>query len=374
MTTRHDSNGASDVITPPAMLGVLGGGQLGRYFVLAARTMGYRTTVLEPDPGSPAGAVADVHLVAAYDDPAALEQLAATCAVVTTEFENAPAEAMAQLAARIPVRPSPAALATTQDRIAEKQFLDDIGVGVAPYVVIVTDADLADAAGFSFPAILKTARLGYDGKGQCRHAVHVGSHTGGDQLLAGFSGRDQHLATHVTALLDRRQLVFEVHTTRASADHGLHQFVGVQHATETGFRVSDDRSVVVDITLVARANAFGPLDFVRTGEGVIDTLHNLWHRVHRVQRLVGVHGGILVVVGGDLPAGQVDGLDISLDLLHRLATGQRAQSVANYLGSQHGIAEKRLAVEGMGRSQLAVADQPYSALNRRVQVINLGQP
>lgn len=182
MTTRHDSNGASDVITPPAMLGVLGGGQLGRYFVLAARTMGYRTTVLEPDPGSPAGAVADVHLVAAYDDPAALEQLAATCAVVTTEFENAPAEAMAQLAARIPVRPSPAALATTQDRIAEKQFLDDIGVGVAPYVVIVTDADLADAAGFSFPAILKTARLGYDGKGQIRCAYATDLAAAWDEL------------------------------------------------------------------------------------------------------------------------------------------------------------------------------------------------
>ena len=94
------------MITPPAMLGILGGGQLGRYFVMAARTMGYRTTVLEPDPHSPAGKVAHVHLVAAYDDTAALEQLAATCAVVTTEFENAPAAAMAQLAAHVPVRPS----------------------------------------------------------------------------------------------------------------------------------------------------------------------------------------------------------------------------------------------------------------------------
>ena len=82
------------VITPPAMLGILGGGQLGRYFVLEAHTMGYRTTVLEPDPHAPAGKVADVHLVAAYDDPDALAQLAATCAVVTTEFENAPAAAM----------------------------------------------------------------------------------------------------------------------------------------------------------------------------------------------------------------------------------------------------------------------------------------
>ncbi|MCY7300834.1 MAG: 5-(carboxyamino)imidazole ribonucleotide synthase, partial [Ilumatobacteraceae bacterium] len=110
------------VISPPAMLGILGGGQLGRYFVMAARTMGYRTTVVEPDPNSPAGKVADVHIVAAYDDPAALDQLAATCSVVTTEFENAPAAAMERLATHIPVRPSAAAIAITQDRIAEKQF------------------------------------------------------------------------------------------------------------------------------------------------------------------------------------------------------------------------------------------------------------
>jgi 5-(carboxyamino)imidazole ribonucleotide synthase len=159
-------------ITPPAMLGILGGGQLGRYFVMAARTMGYRTTVLEPDPDSPAGKVADVHLVAAYDDPAALEQLAATCAVVTTEFENAPAAALEQLAAHTLVRPSPAALATCQDRIVEKQFLTEIGVAVAPYRVIHAEADVVEAEGFTFPAILKTARLGYDGKGQVRCESH----------------------------------------------------------------------------------------------------------------------------------------------------------------------------------------------------------
>ena len=159
---------ALPVITPPAMLGILGGGQLGRYFVIAARTMGYRTTVVEPDPQSPAGRLADVHLVAPYDDPAALEQLAATCAVVTTEFENAPATAMELLAQHTRVHPSAAAIAITQDRIAEKQFLDEIGVSVAPYMVVATEADVAEAATFTFPAILKTARLGYDGKGQIR--------------------------------------------------------------------------------------------------------------------------------------------------------------------------------------------------------------
>ena len=170
------------MITPPAMLGILGGGQLGRYFVMAARTMGYRTTVLEPDPHSPAGAVSDVHIVAAYDDPAALDQLAATCAVVTTEFENAPATAMERLAAHIPVRPSSSAIAITQDRVAEKQFLVDIGVAVAPYIVIDGDDDITSAAGFTFPAILKTARLGYDGKGQVRCASYADLAPGWEQL------------------------------------------------------------------------------------------------------------------------------------------------------------------------------------------------
>lgn len=155
-------------VLPPATLGVLGGGQLGRYFVMAARTMGYRTIVLEPDPGAPAGAAADVHLATAYDDPDALARLARECAVVTTEFENPPAAALAALAADVPVRPSPAAIGITQDRRLEKRFLASAGIPVAPFAVIDTDDDLQPARldHVSFPAILKTARLGYDGKGQ----------------------------------------------------------------------------------------------------------------------------------------------------------------------------------------------------------------
>lgn len=154
-------------ILPPATIGVLGGGQLGRYLVMAARTMGYRTVVLEPDPSSPAGAVADEHLMAAYDDPAALDHLAATCAVVTTEFENPPAEALHRLAVSVAVRPSPHAIETTQDRRSEKRFLRSIGVPTAPFVVIDTADDLYVArTTVTMPAILKTARMGYDGKGQ----------------------------------------------------------------------------------------------------------------------------------------------------------------------------------------------------------------
>jgi 5-(carboxyamino)imidazole ribonucleotide synthase len=164
--TSHPSPHAS--ITPPAMLGVLGGGQLGRYFVIAARTMGFRVTVLEPDPQSPAGAIADVHLVAAYDDATALQQLADTCAVVTTEFENPPASSLEFLEAHTIVRPSAAAIATVQDRILEKRFLTDLGVNVAPWIPIESDDDVSSAFNFVFPAVLKTARLGYDGKGQKR--------------------------------------------------------------------------------------------------------------------------------------------------------------------------------------------------------------
>ena len=161
------------MIRPPATLGILGGGQLGRYFVLAARTMGYRTIVLEPDPTAPAGIVADVHLVAAYDDAAALQHLATACAVVTTEFENPPSAAMDWLSTHTVVRPSPAAVAIAQDRELEKAFLQDAGIPVAPCAVIETEADVVTAIELRYPAILKTARMGYDGKGQINVVSHA---------------------------------------------------------------------------------------------------------------------------------------------------------------------------------------------------------
>jgi 5-(carboxyamino)imidazole ribonucleotide synthase len=154
------------VIAPPAMLGILGGGQLGRYTVVAARLAGYRTAVVDPDPTAPAGAVADLHLVADYDDPVALDELAARCSVVTTEFENPPAAALVHLAREVAVAPAPDAVATAQDRIAEKTFLADTGVPVAPFAALVDDGDLAAAGAIGVPSIVKTARLGYDGKGQ----------------------------------------------------------------------------------------------------------------------------------------------------------------------------------------------------------------
>src|SRR5438128_3277677 len=158
------------MIYPDAMLGMLGGGQLGRMFTLAAHTMGYRVAVLDPDRFSPAGAVADVHLRAAYQDRDALQQLADSCVAVTTEFENVPADSLRWLAAHCTVRPTGDSVAVAQDRIREKRFLTESGFEVAPYIVIERAEDCAAADAALFPAILKRARFGYDGKGQARVA------------------------------------------------------------------------------------------------------------------------------------------------------------------------------------------------------------
>ena len=159
------------MIFPDAMLGMLGGGQLGRMFTLAAHSMGYRVTVLDPDPLSPAGAIADVHLKAAYQDREALQHLADTCAAVTTEFENVPADSLRWLAAHCTVRPGGDAVAVAQDRVREKRFFSGNGFGVAPFAVIEQDADLGAVEAALFPGILKRARFGYDGKGQARVAT-----------------------------------------------------------------------------------------------------------------------------------------------------------------------------------------------------------
>ncbi len=158
----------SDLINPPAMLGMLGGGQLGRFFVIAAHEMGYQVTVLDPDTNSPAGKIADCHICADYDDAAALKQIAETCQTVTTEFENVPAATLEKLAESTIVRPSAAAVAIAQNRVLEKNFIKQAGLPVAPFAVIKLAGDLPDDSSELYPAIIKVARFGYDGKGQAR--------------------------------------------------------------------------------------------------------------------------------------------------------------------------------------------------------------
>lgn len=158
-----------NVISAPAMLGMLGGGQLGRFFVIAAHEMGYQVTVLDPDKNSPAGKIADVHICAAFDDQEALKTIAKTCAAVSTEFENVPAETLATLAKETVVHPSAEAVAIAQHRIKEKTFFKESGLPVGPFVAILKEEDLP-ATDDMYPAVLKVARFGYDGKGQARVA------------------------------------------------------------------------------------------------------------------------------------------------------------------------------------------------------------
>lgn len=153
---------------PQATLGVVGGGQLGRMFVHAAQQMGYFTAVLDPDPASPAGRVAHYHIEADYLDEQGLAQLRQRCQAITTEFENVPAEALRTLAAAVPTAPAAEAVAVCQDRAAEKAHFTGCGVPCAPYAVIESAAQLAAVDASLLPGILKTSRLGYDGKGQQR--------------------------------------------------------------------------------------------------------------------------------------------------------------------------------------------------------------
>lgn len=162
------SNKNLPLILPPATLGMLGGGQLGRFFVVAAHEMGYKVAVLDPDLNSPAGAIADQHIVAAYDDQNALDVLSQSCAAVTTEFENVPAETLAYLAKFVPVRPDASCVSIAQNRIDEKTFLRDNHIPHAPFAEIRTETDIDKASADLFPGILKVVRFGYDGKGQAR--------------------------------------------------------------------------------------------------------------------------------------------------------------------------------------------------------------
>ncbi|MEX2614810.1 MAG: 5-(carboxyamino)imidazole ribonucleotide synthase [Alphaproteobacteria bacterium] len=154
-------------LPPGSVIGILGGGQLGRMTALAAAQLGYRCHIYDPDPGGPAAQVAAFETNAEYEDTIALDSFASAVDVVTFEFENVPVDTARHLARRIPVRPSPKSLEVAQDRIVEKAFLNEIGVPTAPYAGIETVRELSAALSqIGRPAVLKTVRLGYDGKGQ----------------------------------------------------------------------------------------------------------------------------------------------------------------------------------------------------------------
>ena len=172
----------ADNIKPPSMLGILGGGQLGRFFVVSAQNMGYQVTVLDPDKDSPAGRLADVHLCSDYDDISALNSMKKTCVAVTTEFENIPATTLEFLETDLIVRPSSKAVSIVQNRIYEKNFFKDNHFSVGPFVVITDRNSLDLVKNDMYPAILKIAQFGYDGKGQ----THVANQKELENAFDGF--------------------------------------------------------------------------------------------------------------------------------------------------------------------------------------------
>ena len=152
-------------ILPGATLGVLGGGQLGRMFCVAARTMGYRVVVLDPDPVCGAGLIADEHIQADYTSQSALDEMAKKCDVITLEFENIPSKSVRFIADKTTVFPLAESLEIAQNRDLEKQFAEKVGLQPVPYSVLLKESDLQPAADtIGFPAILKSNTLGYDGK------------------------------------------------------------------------------------------------------------------------------------------------------------------------------------------------------------------
>ena len=157
----------SKAILPGATLGVLGGGQLGRMFCLAARTMGYRTVVLDPDPMCGAGMIADEYIEADYTDESALREMAEQCDAITLEFENIPSQSVRYLTEKTMVYPVAESLEIAQNRDLEKQFAQKAGLQPVPYFAVQQESDLLKAADeLGFPSILKSNMLGYDGKGQ----------------------------------------------------------------------------------------------------------------------------------------------------------------------------------------------------------------
>lgn len=159
----------SDRLPPGSVIGILGGGQLGRMLALAAARLGLRCHVYDPGANPPAAQVAEACITAAWDDVAALEAFARAVDVVTYEFENVPTASLDAIEALCPIRPGRVALATSQDRLDEKRFLNELGLATAPFAPVASLAELeAAVAGIGLPAILKTRRLGYDGKGQVR--------------------------------------------------------------------------------------------------------------------------------------------------------------------------------------------------------------
>ncbi len=247
------------MIPPGATLGLLGGGQLGRMFAGEAARLGYRVLVVDPDPHAPAARLASQHLARPWGDPEVLDELAHHAAAITTEFENVPADVLRALAAHVPVRPSADAVAVAQDRVVEKRFLGDHGVATVRWQAVPDAAAIGGAweALGARAAILKTNRLGYDGKGQ---AV-VGS---ADDVAEVF-----HRFGDVACILEERvDLATEVSVMVARSADGMvatwpvgenRHVHGILHTTVVPARVD---AAIAESARVLAIRTAGALDYV----------------------------------------------------------------------------------------------------------------
>ena len=272
----------TDPLRPGAVIGILGGGQLGRMLSVAASRLGYRTHVYEPGAAPPAADVAHALTTASYDDAAALAAFAGAVDVITYEFENVPTAALDLLESLKPIHPNRRALAISQDRLAEKAFLNGIGLATAPYAPVTTAGDLAAALDrIGCPSILKTTRLGYDGKGQARIKFEADS----PAALAAMQGAPAVLEgfipfTHEVSVIAARAIDGSV----ACYDPGenVHRD-GILHSTTVPARLTPGQR---SDAILAAARILNALDYVGvlgvelfvTPEGLI--VNEIAPRVH----------------------------------------------------------------------------------------------
>lgn len=248
----------TDTLPAGATIGILGGGQLGRMLSVAASRLGFKTHIFEPGANPPAGHVADRVTTAPYEDLGALRAFAASVDVITYEFENVPTASLDALEAMRPIRPNRRALAVSQDRMSEKDFLNQIGLKTAPYAK-VTDAASLEAAvsAIGLPAILKTTRLGYDGKGQARimakedAATALAAMNGAEAVLEGFVDFRFEASVIAARGLDGSVACYD-------PGENVHRN-GILHTTTVPARLSANQRT--DAVLLA-ANILNALDYV----------------------------------------------------------------------------------------------------------------
>ncbi len=248
----------ANMLTPGATIGILGGGQLGRMLSVAAARLGFKTHIFEPGANPPAGQVADRVTTAAYDDAVALQAFADSVDVITYEFENIPTEALDLLEAHRPIRPGREALRVSQDRLTEKAFLQELGLKTAPFADITDLESLQNAVDeIGTPAILKTRRFGYDGKGQARLRIPedaeaaLADMAGAPSILEGFVDFSHEVSVIAARGLDGQVACFD-------PGENVHRD-GILHTTTVPARLSPAQRT--DAVLLA-ANILNALDYV----------------------------------------------------------------------------------------------------------------